>query len=88
MANRFAEMDEWTSEQVMLFKEPAISQEIEADLAGAEFRRAAERVGKILAQGDSWFDYLPGTDIIDCLKKIYGYDISNYATAGDTLGDF
>ncbi len=56
---------------------------IEADFARAEFRSAAERGGKIIAQGDSWFDYLPGKDIIDCLKKIYGYDISNYATAAD-----
>lgn len=39
----------------------------------------------IVAEGDSWFDYLPGTDIIDCLRKHHNYSIRNYAKAGDTL---
>jgi len=40
---------------------------------------------KIVAEGDSWFDYLPGTDLIDCLRSHHGYSIKNYAKAGDTL---
>jgi hypothetical protein len=45
--------------------------------------RAAEP--PIVAEGDSWFDYLPGTDIIDCLRHLHGYTIHNFADAGDTL---
>jgi len=39
----------------------------------------------IVAEGDSWFDYLPGTDIIDCLRYYHDYLIYNHAKAGDTL---
>lgn len=38
----------------------------------------------IVAQGDSWFDYLPGNDIIKALKR-RGLAIKNYGTGGDTL---
>ncbi|MHC1789866.1 hypothetical protein [Solidesulfovibrio sp.] len=44
---------------------------------------AAEPV--LVAEGDSWFDYLPGTDIIDCLKKFHNFRIKSFADAGDTL---
>jgi hypothetical protein len=39
----------------------------------------------VVAQGDSWFDYLPGVDIIKWLKLTSGYKIKNFATGGDTL---
>ena len=39
----------------------------------------------IVAEGDSWFDYPPGMDILDCLKKYYDYRIIRHADAGDTL---
>ena len=42
---------------------------------------------KLLAQGDSWFDYPPGTDLIDCLHTTYGHQITNIAVAGSTLND-
>jgi hypothetical protein len=43
-------------------------------------------IGTLVAEGDSWFDYAPaGTDIIACLQNLFGYNISNYAKAGDTL---
>lgn len=38
----------------------------------------------VVAQGDSWFDYLPGNDIIKALKR-RGFAIKNYGTGGDTL---
>ena len=38
----------------------------------------------VVAQGDSWFDYLPGNDIIKALKR-RGFFIKNYGTGGDTL---
>lgn len=38
----------------------------------------------VVAQGDSWFDYLPGNDIIKALKR-RGFIIKNYGSGGDTL---
>ncbi|MFY9876285.1 MAG: hypothetical protein WCF79_18365 [Rhodomicrobium sp.] len=29
-----------------------------------------------MAQGNSWFDYLPGTDLIDCLNENHGHVFS------------
>jgi hypothetical protein len=77
MSDRFSEMDRWTSEEVALFKKEGKNR---------ERSRAGDINGKmIIAEGDSWFDYLPGTDIIDCLRNHYGYRIDNSAKAGDTL---
>jgi lysophospholipase L1-like esterase len=45
------------------------------------------RTFRLLAQGDSWFDYPPGTDIIDCLHAKHGHTIVNIAVAGSTLND-
>lgn len=39
----------------------------------------------IVAEGDSWFDFPVGTDLIDCLESEAGYRIENFAKAGDTL---
>lgn len=41
----------------------------------------------IVAEGDSWFDYAPGLDILDHLKHDYGYRIIKHAAAGDTIVD-
>ena len=41
----------------------------------------------LLAQVDSWFDYPPGTDLIDCLHSNHGHTIVNLAVAGSTLND-
>ncbi len=46
-----------------------------------------KRTFNLLAQGDSWFDYPPGTDIIDCLHSNHGHTITNLAVAGSTLND-
>ena len=45
------------------------------------------RTFNLLAQGDSWFDYPPGTDLIDCLHDKHGHTITNIAVAGSTLND-
>lgn len=45
------------------------------------------RTFRLLAQGDSWFDYPTGTDIIDCLHSRHGHTIKNIAVAGSTLND-
>lgn len=41
---------------------------------------------KLVAQGDSWFDYPTSWDLIDWLKS-YGHDIDDFAVAGSTLND-
>jgi lysophospholipase L1-like esterase len=40
--------------------------------------------GLLVAEGDSWFDY-PGSDILDVLEDVYGYDVNKVAKAGDTV---
>jgi hypothetical protein len=47
----------------------------------------AKRTFNLLAQGDSWFDYPPGMDLIDCLHSCHGHRITNIAVAGSTLND-
>jgi hypothetical protein len=41
----------------------------------------------LLAQGDSWFDYLPGHDLIKYLRNKHGHKIENVAVGGSTLND-
>jgi lysophospholipase L1-like esterase len=41
----------------------------------------------LLAQGDSWFDYLPGRDLIDYLRDKHGHKIENIGVGGSTLND-
>lgn len=41
--------------------------------------------GKILvAEGDSWFDF-PGTDVLEDLEDLFGYDVRSVAHRGDTM---
>jgi lysophospholipase L1-like esterase len=40
---------------------------------------------RLVAEGDSWFDYMPGIDILDHLKAIHRYEIYKVARAGDTV---
>ncbi len=82
-SDEFKEMDEWTDEEVALFKEKARLGEHDVDRV---LEDAAAIPETLIAEGDSWFDYLPGTDIIDCLRSHpYNFTIENYAKAGDTL---
>lgn len=77
-------MDEWNDEEVAKFKEEGIELQ---EPFGEKFKieSALLRRPQLVAEGDSWFDYLPGTDLIDCLRKHHGYSIKNYGDAGDTL---
>src|SRR3990172_8752288 len=85
MSDKFSEMDNWSSEKVSLFKEQA-KNKVQKKLKTQIFDLKAKAVpGTLVAEGDSWFDYLPGTDIIDCLVNYYDYVIDNYAKAVDTL---
>jgi hypothetical protein len=58
-----------------------------APLAAMLAATPAKRPFRLLAQGDSWFDYPPGTDLIDCLHRNHGHEIVNIAVAGSTLND-
>jgi hypothetical protein len=58
-----------------------------APLAAMLAATPAKRTFNLLAQGDSWFDYPPGTDLIDCLHSNHGHTITNIAVAGSTLND-
>jgi hypothetical protein len=40
---------------------------------------------RLVAEGDSWFDYPPGLDLLDQLKRNHGYEIFKVAQAGDSL---
>lgn len=53
-----------------------------------------KRTFKLMAQGDSWFDYFPGRDLIRCLHEDHGHlfggadrSSTNLAQAGSTLND-
>lgn len=80
--SRQREMDLWAHEHVLRFKEEGRIRDAEPlDSAVA----AMESRVQLVAEGDSWFDYLPGRDLIDCLRVRHGYRIDNFAKAGDTL---
>lgn len=57
----------------------------EADFPQLELSSEGAKFGPVIAEGDSWFDYFPGIDVIDQLRTLgYVFD-KNYAKAGDTL---
>jgi len=64
-------------------RNPAAAARLRTFMAAAPGKRAFN----MLAQGDSWFDYPTGTDLIDCLHSNHGHTITNIAVAGSTLND-
>lgn len=85
MSKDYSYMDKWSDEEITNFKEDGKDKQlkqIEVKAGTLKFLRGST---KIVAEGDSWFDYLPGTDLVDCLRYHHGYYIKNYAKAGDTL---
>jgi hypothetical protein len=61
-----------------------------AMLPAAVRRAAAARLAgvpaaSLVAEGDSWFDYAPGLDVLDQLRLRHGYQIVKLSAAGDTL---
>jgi hypothetical protein len=82
MATNYSNLDRLTDEEVKKFKDEARERNYNAH---AEIMQKRQYKDRIIAEGDSWFDYIPGTDLIDCLINHYGYAIDNHAKAGDTL---
>lgn len=58
--------------------------ELWAEPADAELEKASP-TARLVAEGDSWFDYPIGLDILDSLKKHHEYKIYKVADAGDTV---
>lgn len=63
---------------------PAADPLVGVQLAEALPGSPADRAGPVLAEGDSWFDFPPEPDVINCLQDL-GYRIENHARRGDTL---
>lgn len=81
----YSYMDNWKDHEISEFKEKGRDQqEFPVKLRMSSLRHSS-RFPTIVAEGDSWFNYLPGTDLIDCLRANHGYSIKNYSKAGDTL---
>lgn len=70
-------------------KTPEEVQQLRAKLSDRLYRKQFIKFGmpKVVAKGDSWFDYLPGLDVIKLLELDYGYDIENLSHAGDTAAN-
>jgi hypothetical protein len=54
-------------------------------MAKAAATLAAAPPAMLVAEGDSWFDYAPGLDVLDQLRLRHGYEIVKLSAAGDTL---
>jgi hypothetical protein len=70
-------------------KTPEEVQQLRAKLSDRLYRKQFIKPGmpKVVAKGDSWFDYLPGLDVIRLLELDYGYGIENLSHAGDTAAN-
>lgn len=83
----FSYLDRFTPEDIANFKQSARIRLTEPQHA-ERFLLERTPVGvqrHVIAEGDSWFDYPPGVDLIDCLTNLFGYHIEGYAKHGDTL---
>lgn len=89
MPNKYSQMDQWSDEEVAFFKEDAASEGdqsttiFDGPVGAAPISTRSKLT--VVSEGDSWFDYKIGTDLIDCLRRFHGYRIKNFATPGDTL---
>lgn len=54
-------------------------------LSKAKREAILQALPMIVAEGDSWFDYPVGFDVLDQLRLLYGYKIERFGEAGDTL---
>ena len=70
------DLDDLTEEEIAHFKYEAFQQTTTGTVEVGE---------TLVAEGDSWFDYPIGTDVIDCLRFYHKHRILNHADLGDTL---
>jgi hypothetical protein len=61
------------------------SDEVDAFKVWAGAKKPSTKGAPVIAKGDSWFDFLPGTDVIDCLRALHNWPVTNFSKAGDTL---
>lgn len=74
------------SAAIAIPESPADAQALKAQIWAVDkaSRYSSPEMPSIVAKGDSWFDYLPGLDILDFLKHDYQYNITKISSAGDT----
>lgn len=70
-------IDSWSEEEVARFKRSNLKPPVQFLGAGG--------TGELVAEGDSWFDYPVGIDILACLRAVHGFRIEKHAKYGDTL---
>ena len=61
---------------------------IPKSLAGMSSKQAKKKLAElpvIVGEGDSWFDYPVGIDVLDQIRRLWGYKIHRFSKAGDTL---
>lgn len=80
------ELDALTPEEIAAFKSAARTTATEPPRTRrGPVPRGGDRRVRAVAEGDSWFDFPLGTDILDCLANFYDYRIDRFAKRGDTL---
>lgn len=76
--------DEIQAMKAQLWTPPAVTAPITSEGAPVLAFAFAPTKPSVVAEGDSWFDYPPGLDILFHLRRL-GYPISSVAHWGDTL---
>ncbi len=77
-------LDALHNERVAARSLPARLTEVHPTLLAANLQPKTYR---LVAQGDSWFDYPTSWDLIDWLSSHHGHHIDNIGVAGSTLND-
>ena len=75
----YEKMEELTYEEIQKTKSRLWPKPFDIELASVSSKK------RLVAEGDSWFDYPPGLDILDNLKLNHRYMIYKVAEAGDTI---
>lgn len=80
---RFQFLDSLSPDELAAFKQPALA--LDLGDRGA-FPSAPDRPAtRIVAEGDSWFSYPLRTDVVDCLRRGFHYEVIDFSAPGDTL---
>ena len=56
-----------------------------ASMSSKQAKKKLAELPVIVAEGDSWFDYPVGIDVLDQIRRLWGYKIHRFSKAGDTL---